>query len=119
MNDILDQRVGLFCFSVVTSLDQECDARVLPQTKAKYFVLFADGLKTAYMKWLNEHSQLKRESRSKLNLADMYRMISVFLISHCIGLRIDKSISVLHDMGCSLPPLSTVIFIIYNIIFHQ
>ena len=65
--------------------------------------------------WLNEHIALSNVGEEKVSMRDMYRYVSVLLLSHLTGLSFERTIAWLTEMNCNAPSLDRTRFISQNI----
>lgn len=118
MNELVAERCRLFCISAMERLDLECAVNELSPTKTGCVVLFCKETLSQCMRWLNEFIILKKPSRDRLTLPEMYRFFAVFICSHTTGLSYTKTIEVLRCLGCKPPSLATVRYISSHILAY-
>ena len=66
--------------------------------------------------WLNEYIVLRRCEVQRLEMDDMYRFVSVLLLSHCTGFSFARTIRFLSERGSKAPSLERVRFICSHIL---
>lgn len=116
---MVSERTRLFCPSTMDRLHVQCSVRGLPLSRAGHVVLFLIDTLTRCMGWLNQKIVLQALGRPQITIADLYRYLSIMLLSHCTGFSFVKSIDILHTLGSSTPSLEIVRFISGNIMAYS
>lgn len=112
---VIGERARVFCTSAMERLEVERLVRQLGTTRADYLVLFVDELLHTCLGWLNEYIVLHRRDMQPLKIYDLYRYVSILLLSHCTGFSFQKTIDILQKDGCPTP-LDKVRFISNNML---
>lgn len=67
------------------------------------------------LEWINEDIRLSQRNEIILNLWDMYRYISLFLMSNLTGLSVKKTLFTMMKMGLNVPSVELVLLIVTGI----
>ena len=114
-SNILSEKARLFCSSAMGQLGLELRAKNLEPTRVGHIVLFMGDVLHHCRIWLNEHIALSNVGEEKVSMRDMYRYVSVLLLSHLTGLSFERTIALLTEMNCNVPSLDRTRFISQNI----
>lgn len=82
-------------------------------------VLFMDGILYQLLQWFKELTRLKELDQGLLKLSDMYRYVSVLLLSHTSGFSFAKTIEIRKQSGSSITSLEIVRFIADKILAYS
>ena len=116
---VIGERARLFCSAAVSKMVTECRIRSLSPTRCGFVVLFMSSAIQQCTEWLNELVQLRGLSDTGITDADMYRYVSVLLLSHCSGFSFEKATTLLTQAGCVTPSLELIRFISSNILAYS
>ena len=114
VDEVIQQRARLLCSTAVNKMKLECTVRGITPTRSGFVVLFMNGLLHQLCEWLNEMIRMNNND-DVITVADMYRYVSVLLLSHTSGFSFDKSITILRQSGCLPPSVERVRFIADNV----
>ena len=112
---VIGARARLFWLPAVSKMREARVVKDLGASRGNFMSLFTDELLQKCMQWTNERIVLHDLPVERLKMWDMYRFLSVMLLSHTTGLSLEKTITILRRFATTPPLLERVRFIASNI----